>query len=199
MSRIKNTWLMIASLRLFTRLEVEAHLHPWVVFYCFLLWALVQMLPQSPRPLDPGVYSSHCSGRCAFVCPKSTSVEMECFSFILELVNRPKLTLFKTLIVVRLRLFQMFMQVEPEFLLSYSIVSLPLENLPCDNKSDHQDLNDAWLEATTLLMPFCMAKGDWISKDPWEVQRWDTDASILTWVSTCISDGRSLEVLEFKL
>lgn len=64
-------------------------------------------------PQDSGVSSSHYSGKCAFVCPKSTCFEMVCFNFILEFVNRPKLTLFKTLIVLRLRFFHMFMQLEP--------------------------------------------------------------------------------------
>lgn len=33
-------------------------------------------------PQDPGVCSSHCSGTCAFVCPRSTCFEMVCFSFV---------------------------------------------------------------------------------------------------------------------
>lgn len=33
-------------------------------------------------PQDPGVCSSHCSGKCAFVCPRSICFEMVCFSFV---------------------------------------------------------------------------------------------------------------------
>lgn len=33
-------------------------------------------------PQDSEVCCSHCSGKCAFVCPRSTCFEMVCFSFV---------------------------------------------------------------------------------------------------------------------